>query len=156
MGATSVDHLDAISDEEIDLLAKSDSIGIITPTVNFQFRKLRICACAKVDRCRMRDRAFDGLQSRIGSMSVAADGDGDRMPVSEMLPAEAMNAVTINAAHAIGIGDRVGSIEVGKSADFVICDSTDYRQLAYEFGGNLVAGFSKRARCHATLKTFFL
>ena len=64
----------------------------------------------------------------------------------KLLPAEAMNAVTINAAHAIGMGVRVGSIEEGKSADFVICDSTDYRQLAYEFGGNLVGRVFKAAR----------
>ena len=57
-----------------------------------------------------------------------------------------MNAATINAAHAIGIGDRVGSIEEGKAADFVICDTTDYRQLMYEFGGNLVSSVFKSGR----------
>jgi imidazolonepropionase len=37
LGATSIDHLDAVSDEEIALLADSETIGIVTPTVNFNF-----------------------------------------------------------------------------------------------------------------------
>ena len=56
----------------------------------------------------------------------------------KLLPSEALNAATINAAYGIGLGDRVGSIEVGKQADFVVIDSNDYRELSYEFGGNLV------------------
>jgi imidazolonepropionase len=54
----------------------------------------------------------------------------------KLLPSEAINAATINAAHAIGLGDKVGSIEVGKRADILIFDATDYRQIAYEFGDN--------------------
>jgi len=146
MGATSVDHLDAISDEEIDLLAKSDSIGIITPTVNFNFgssefapaRKLIDAGCAIA------------LSTDFNPGSAPCPSQPMVMAIAcryqKLLPAEAMNAVTINAAHAIGMGDRVGSIEEGKSADFVICDSTDYRQLAYEFGGNLVGRVFKAAR----------
>jgi imidazolonepropionase len=56
----------------------------------------------------------------------------------KLLPAEAMNAATINAAHAIGLGDSVGSIEVGKTADMLLLNCNDYRLVTYEFGGNLV------------------
>ncbi len=61
----------------------------------------------------------------------------------KLLPAEALNACTINAAHAIGMGERVGSIEVGKQADLLLVDAQDYRQLAYQFGENLVEGVVK-------------
>ena len=56
----------------------------------------------------------------------------------KMTPAEAIVAATINAAHAVGLGHRVGSLEVGKKADVVVLDVSDYRHLAYRFGVNLV------------------
>jgi imidazolonepropionase len=52
----------------------------------------------------------------------------------KMTPAEAITAATINAAHSLGRGDRIGSLEEGKRADFVIHDCNDYRELAYFFG----------------------
>ena len=63
-----------------------------------------------------------------------------------LLPAEALNASTINAAHAVGLGDRIGSIEVGKEADLLVVDADDYRHLAYQFGGNLVRQVIKGGR----------
>ncbi|MFL6375546.1 MAG: amidohydrolase family protein, partial [Pyrinomonadaceae bacterium] len=57
----------------------------------------------------------------------------------KLLPAECLNAATVNAAHAIGSGGKVGSMELGKQAHIQILDCSDYRQLAYEFGGNLVS-----------------
>jgi imidazolonepropionase len=63
-----------------------------------------------------------------------------------LLPAEALNASTINAAYAVGLGDRLGSLETGKQADLLIVDAPDYRHLAYQFGGNLVRQVIKRGR----------
>ncbi|MGD8806529.1 MAG: amidohydrolase family protein, partial [Chloroflexota bacterium] len=56
------------------------------------------------------------------------------------------NAATINAAHAAGMGHRVGSIEAGKQADLLIVDAPDYRHLAYHFGGNLIETVIKNGR----------
>jgi imidazolonepropionase len=52
----------------------------------------------------------------------------------KMIPAESITAATINAAYSLGRGDQVGSIEMGKLADFVIHEAQDYRELAYFFG----------------------
>jgi len=52
----------------------------------------------------------------------------------KMTPAESITAATINAAYSLNRGERIGSLEVGKLADFVIHDCDDYRELAYFFG----------------------
>jgi imidazolonepropionase len=52
----------------------------------------------------------------------------------KMTPAESITATTINAAYSLNRGDKIGSLETGKIADFVIHDCDDYRELAYFFG----------------------
>jgi imidazolonepropionase len=55
-----------------------------------------------------------------------------------MTPAEAVTAATINAAHALRKGSSAGSLEPAKSADLLILDVPDYREIPYHFGMNLV------------------
>ncbi len=64
----------------------------------------------------------------------------------KLMPSEVLNAATINAAFAVGSGDTIGSIEVGKRADVLILDATDFRQLSYEFGGNSVEKVIKNGK----------
>ncbi len=52
----------------------------------------------------------------------------------KMSPAEAITAATINAAYSLNRGDRIGSLERGKLANFSVFDCEDYRELAYWFG----------------------
>jgi imidazolonepropionase len=52
----------------------------------------------------------------------------------KMTPAEGVTASTINAAYSLGRGDQVGSLEVGKAANFCVFDCADYREIAYWFG----------------------
>ena len=52
----------------------------------------------------------------------------------KMSPAEAITASTINAAYSLNRGDKIGSLEAGKTANFAIFDCEDYRELAYWFG----------------------
>ncbi len=61
-----------------------------------------------------------------------------------LTPAEAIVAATVNAAHAIGMGHWVGSLEAGKQADILILDVPTYRMLAYRFGTNMVHTVLKR------------
>ncbi len=55
-----------------------------------------------------------------------------------MTPEEAISAATINAAHAAGCGEITGSLEVGKQADLLILNLSDYRELHRQFGINHV------------------
>lgn len=61
-----------------------------------------------------------------------------------MTPAEAISAATINPAYSLRRHDRVGSIEVGKYADFAAFDVADYREIPYYFGVNLCSVTMKR------------
>src|SRR5205085_7688697 len=73
----------------------------------------------------------------VGSMACTRMG---------MLPAEALNALTLNAAAALGRGDTLGSLTPGKQADLVICSAPDYRHLFYHFGVNHVWRVLMRGR----------
>ena len=55
-----------------------------------------------------------------------------------MSPAEAISAATINAAHSLGRGDQIGSLEVGKLGNVTVFDCEDYREIAYWFGARQV------------------
>ncbi len=61
-------------------------------------------------------------------------------------PAEALAAVTVNAAHALGLGEQAGSLEPGKLADLVVWHASSVGQLAYWVGADLVDVVVKRGR----------
>ncbi|MEZ4669655.1 MAG: imidazolonepropionase [Anaerolineae bacterium] len=144
LGALSVDHLDVSRSEEIDMLAQSNTVGVIMPAVNFHLGSTH----------------FADARSMIdagAAIALATDLNPGSAPCYSMplvmalacryqkvLPAEAMNASTINAAHALGLGDSIGSLEAGKQADILILDAPDYRHLMYQLGGNLVETVIKR------------
>ncbi len=136
-GAVSIDHLDAISDDEIKMLSNSETVGVVTPTVNFNFgssefadaRKLVDSGCA-VALSTDYNPGSAPCPSQPAAMAIACR-------YQKLLPGEALNAATINAAFAIGQGHRAGSIEEGKRADLVLFATKDYREIAYEFGGEL-------------------
>jgi imidazolonepropionase len=55
----------------------------------------------------------------------------------KMTPAESVTAATINAAYSLRRGDTIGTLEIGKLANFTIFDCADYREIAYYFGTTL-------------------
>lgn len=146
LGATSIDHLDATSDEEIRLLAASNTVGIVTPTVNFNFgaahfadaRKMIDAGCA-IALSTDYNPGSAPCPSQTMAMAIACR-------YQKILPSEAFNAVTINAAFGLGLGEKTGSLEAGKQADFLILDTKDYREIAYEFGSNFVETVIKNGK----------
>ena len=145
-GAVSIDHLDATSADEIKLLAASDTIGVITPTVNFNFgssefadaRKMIDAGCA-IALSTDYNPGSAPCPSLPNAMAIACR-------YQKLLPSEALNAATINAAFAVGSGKKIGSIEAGKQADILILDAKDYREIAYEFGGNIINTVLKKGK----------
>lgn len=146
LGATSIDHLDAISDEEIKLLAESETIGIVTPTVNFNFGSKEFADARKL----IDDGCAVAVSTDYNPGSAPCPSLPNAMAIAcryqKILPAEAVNGATINAAFAVGKGSERGSIEKGKAADFLILDTRDYREICYEFGGNLIDGVYKNGQ----------
>ena len=63
-----------------------------------------------------------------------------------MTPQEILTAVTLNAACAVGRGERVGSLEPGKQADIVLWNAADLEMLAYRMGSNQVSRVIKKGR----------
>lgn len=137
--AVSIDHLDAISDEEIAMLAASHTIGVVIPTENFNSGKTKFTPAKKmVDAgCTI------ALTTDYNPGSAPCPSQSMAMAIAcryqKLMPAEALNAATINAAYAIGLGELCGSVEIGKRADLNIIDAQDWRMLAYEFGGDMIA-----------------
>ena len=146
LGAISADHLDVTPPAEVAALAHSETIAVLLPAVNFHLGSHHYANA----------RAFVEAGAAIALATDFNPGSAPALSLplvmaiacryQKLLPAEVMNAATINAAHAIGLGDRVGSIEPGKQADLLLVDAPDYRHLVYWLGPNLVEGVVKRGR----------
>jgi imidazolonepropionase len=139
LGATSIDHLDYISEVGMQLMAKKKTIGVLLPGVPFhlmtnKYAPARRLIAAGVPIALATDLNPGSCPTLSMQMIIAL-----ACRQLKMTPAEAINAATINAAHALDRADKVGSIEVGKRADVIILDIPRHQQLPYWFGVNLVA-----------------
>lgn len=148
LGAVSVDHLDVTGAADIARIAASSAVAVVIPAVNFNLGSVRFAdarglvdAGAAVALCTDLNPGSAPCPSLPLVMAIACR-------YQHLSPAEAMTACTINAAHAIGLGDRIGSIEPGKQADMLILAAPDYRHLAYQFGATLVETVVKAGRIY--------
>ena len=130
----SLDHMDVVTDDDISLLAKVDTVATLLPAANY-FLGLR---------------SFPPARKLIDSgvaVALATDYNPGTAPTPsmpfvlsaacthmKMSPAEAITAATYNGACALHLQSRKGSLEPGKDADIAIFDAKDYRELAYWFG----------------------
>ena len=146
LGAASIDHLDTISDEEVSALSSSDTVGIVIPTENFNAGKTKYADARRM----IYSGCAVAISTDYNPGSAPCPSQPMAMAIScryqKLLPAEALNAATINAAFGLGIQSEYGSIEPDKVADLLILDTVDYRQMIYEFGGNLVDRVIKRGK----------
>lgn len=144
LGAISVDHLDYIDESDIAALAASATLATLLPGAVFHLGLDRYPpARALIDAGAAVALAtdFNPGTSPTCSMSMVLALACTQM---RMTPAEAIAAATINGAHALHRAERIGSLETGKSADLVLLNAADYREIPYHFGMNLVAMTIKR------------
>ena len=149
IGATSADHLAAISDTGIRVLAASDTVATLLPgTMMFLGKDRQAPARALVDAGAAVALATDfnpGTSPTTNFPLILALGVSQlRLSV-----AEALIAATVNGAAAIGLADRVGQITPGFSADLALFDAADARELPYWYGERLCLATWVRGRpCH--------
>ncbi len=144
--ATSVDHLDVTPPDDIAALAQSGTVAVVMPAVNFHLGSTHFAAA----RALIDAGAIFALATDLNPGSAPCPSLPLVMAIAcryqRVLPAEALNAVTINAAHALGLGREIGSLEVGKQADILILNTEDYRALMAQFGDNAVTAVIKRGQ----------
>jgi imidazolonepropionase len=137
MGAVSADHLLSISDADIEALAKSQTVAVLLPATAFCMRKKYAPARQMIQAGAAVALASDYNPGSCYTYSVPLIL-GLAVIAMQMTTAEALTAMTLNAAAAVGRADRIGSIEKGKRADIVLLNAPDYRFLVYKTGLNLV------------------
>ncbi|MCA0985531.1 imidazolonepropionase [Halobacillus yeomjeoni] len=136
MGAISADHLVAASDEGIQALADSSTIAVLLPGTTFYLGKDEYAkARAMID-----SGAAVSLATDFNPGSCVTENLQMIMSLAglklKMTPEEIWNAVTVNAACAIGKGEDAGRLEVGKDADLVLWDVPNYSYIPYHYGVN--------------------
>lgn len=142
-GALSADHLEYVSEESVAAMAESGTVAVLLPGAFYFLRESR-------------KPPIDLFRRYDVRMALATDSNPGSSPVCSILlmlnmactffqltPEEALAGVTRNAAAALGMSDAVGTLEVGKRADFVVWDIEHPAELAYRFGFN---------PCHQVIK----
>ncbi len=129
----SLDHMDCVQPEDISLLARGETVAVLLPGANYflghkEFPDARRLIDAGVPVALATD--YNPGTSPTPSMPFVISLACTHM---KMTPAEAIAATTINAACALRLQDRKGSLEAGKDADMAVLNVKDYREIAYWF-----------------------
>lgn len=136
--ALSVDHLEVLTDEDLSILSKSDTMPVALPTCSFflgiPFANARKIIDSDIPLAIASD--YNPGSSPSGNMNFVVSLACIKM---KMTPEEAINAGTINAAYAINLSKEIGSISRGKLANFMITKPLkSYRYLPYAFTDNCI------------------
>jgi len=122
LGTATADHLEAVTGETLALLREAAVQPVLLPGSVFALRREQYPPALKMIEL--------GL-----AVVLATDFNPGSSPVAclqmRLTPAEALMAATLNAAWSLALGDRLGSLEAGKDADFLIHEFNDYREIVY-------------------------
>jgi len=131
--AASYDHLDCLTDKDLQALAQQRTIATLLPGASYFLAHAYPMARRLID---------SGAAVALATDYNPGTSPTTNMPLvlslactqMRMSPAEAISAATINGAHALRLAASKGSIESGKDADLAIFDVKDYREICYWFG----------------------
>jgi imidazolonepropionase len=145
--ATTADHLEKTGEEGIAALRSAGVQPVLLPG--------SVYALGSRHYPRVREMIEAGLAVVIATDFNPGSSPTPSMPMilslactqMKMSPAEAIIASTINAAYSLGRGEKIGSLEPHKLANFAIFDCEDYRELAYWFGVPQTHSVYVRGRC---------
>ncbi len=144
VGAVSADHLVHANGEGIRRMAERGTVAVLLPASSL---------ASRIPFANARHFLEMGVPVALGT-DFSPNCWAESMPLVTSLaahqlalsPAEALTAATINAAHAIGLGREIGSLEVGKRADVLVLDVPDHRHVPYRIGGPPVEAVIKDGR----------
>jgi imidazolonepropionase len=150
MGATTADHLEQTDEQGIAALKKANVQPVLLPGSVYALGSSRYP--------RAREMIEAGLAIVLATDFNPGSSPTPSMPMvlslactqMKMSPPEVITASTLNAAYSLNQGDKIGSLEPGKLANFVIFDCEDYRELAYWFGFQQTHSVYIRGKCVST------
>ena len=136
--ALSVDHLEVVTDDDIEALKNSNTMPVALPScsyfISIPYTPARKMIAAGLPLALATD--FNPGTTPSGNMNFVVATACIKM---KMTPEEVINAATINGAYAMGISETHGSITVGKKANVIISKEVNsFYQLPYAFGTNLI------------------
>jgi len=134
--ATSVDHLEVLDNSDIEKLCSSNTVAVLLPGVSFFLNYQYAPARKLIENNAVVALATDYNpgSSHISILTLIMSIASLKMGMSIE---ETISAVTINAAKALDVQNTVGSIELGKKADFSVFDCNEYADIVYDIGKNL-------------------
>jgi imidazolonepropionase len=146
LGAVSADHLVVTSLADIKALGESSTVAVSLPCTPFGLAEGHYTPAKDL----LDANAILAVASDLNPGTAWCGNMQFVIALScrylKLTPAQAIVAATLNAAAAIGVADKVGSLQPGKQADLIILDVEDYSQLGYRFGTNLVWMVVKKGR----------
>jgi imidazolonepropionase len=132
--AATADHLEQVNTAEIAALAEAGVQPVLLPGSVYALGKTRYPPAREMIDAGLAvvlATDFNPGSSPTPSIPMVLSLAATQM---KMTPAEGVTAATINAAYSLNRGDRIGSLETGKLANFTFFDCADYREIAYYFG----------------------
>lgn len=138
MDSLTIDHLEVLTNKDLEAIKKSNTMPVALPNCSF-FLKIPYTPARKIidqNIPLVLASDYNPGSAPSGNMNFVVSLACTKMGMS---PEEAINAATINGAHAMGLSKELGSITKGKKANFIITKTIkSYSMIPYAFGSNLI------------------